>query len=653
MDQTVLQILINAKDEASGALKGIGDTAKELGLGMAVAGGAITGALALTVNAAADAQKKMASFDATMQTMVGTTKTVVIGHQTLKTTVKETADQIAKADLAHRSAQISVQSHQAAIGNLDNQLKAHKITQAEYGLKISQNKLAIDKASASLGAHGAAIGKVHTAHVALTKQVTITAESMEAAKKQILAAADASLKLGFDNEESALSLAKLYQITGDVTEAVKLNAVAMDLARAKNIDMTTATTLVGQVLAGNGKALKQYGIDIKDSATPLEALSVLQGKIAGQAQAYANTFAGASEILKQQFGELEEQIGSVLLPVLTKLMASIVPLIQSLMDWMKANPKLTETIVSVLAILGPLLLAIPALGAAIAAIVSPVGLVIAAFGGLVTAAVVMGGNIDTITAKFGFFIPTLSQLKAWIDRMKATFVAATIEFEARTGIIKQLHDAFGEVWAMVQAQLMPAIQQLIEASKPLQPLFEALAKDTLVALVLGIKILIEVLKIGIELFIAVATRAAEVATVFLTVTKPAIALVAQALNGIGDAISYVIGRFNEMKAAAQAAFSAASSAVQSVPGVSQITSFAKSLPHFAQGGIVTGPTLAMVGEGGEPEAIIPFSKMGGMRGGITVNVTGNSIMAADANGVAKKIGDLLIKQLQQNARLAI
>lgn len=38
--------------------------------------------------------------------------------------------------------------------------------------------------------------------------------------------------------------------------------------------------------------------------------------------------------------------------------------------------------------------------------------------------------------------------------------------------------------------------------------------------------------------------------------------------------------------------------------------FGGFLPGFAAGGIVTRPTLAMVGEGGEPEAIIPFSKMG-------------------------------------------
>ena len=54
-----------------------------------------------------------------------------------------------------------------------------------------------------------------------------------------------------------------------------------------------------------------------------------------------------------------------------------------------------------------------------------------------------------------------------------------------------------------------------------------------------------------------------------------------------------------------------------------------SVPAFAKGGIVTAPTLAMIGEGGEHEAVIPLnernlSAMGGSKrdgGGVIVNIT--------------------------------
>jgi len=50
------------------------------------------------------------------------------------------------------------------------------------------------------------------------------------------------------------------------------------------------------------------------------------------------------------------------------------------------------------------------------------------------------------------------------------------------------------------------------------------------------------------------------------------------------------------------------------------------IPHLADGGIVTGPTLAVIGEGNEPEAVIPLSKLGAMGGNITIN------MPVGANG---------------------
>ena len=54
------------------------------------------------------------------------------------------------------------------------------------------------------------------------------------------------------------------------------------------------------------------------------------------------------------------------------------------------------------------------------------------------------------------------------------------------------------------------------------------------------------------------------------------------------------------------------------------------IPHLADGGIVTSPTVALIGEAG-PEAIVPLSKMGGMGGGIniTVNVAGSVVQEQD------------------------
>lgn len=53
------------------------------------------------------------------------------------------------------------------------------------------------------------------------------------------------------------------------------------------------------------------------------------------------------------------------------------------------------------------------------------------------------------------------------------------------------------------------------------------------------------------------------------------------------------------------------------------------IPFLAAGGIVTSPTLAMIGEGGGPEAVIPLSQMGSMGQNITINVGGSIISEGD------------------------
>jgi hypothetical protein len=55
------------------------------------------------------------------------------------------------------------------------------------------------------------------------------------------------------------------------------------------------------------------------------------------------------------------------------------------------------------------------------------------------------------------------------------------------------------------------------------------------------------------------------------------------------------------------------------------------IPALAEGGVVTGPTLALIGEGRESEAVIPLSKLNTMMqggGGQNVVVTGR-ISGAD------------------------
>jgi|694.fasta_scaffold99048_2 hypothetical protein len=73
-----------------------------------------------------------------------------------------------------------------------------------------------------------------------------------------------------------------------------------------------------------------------------------------------------------------------------------------------------------------------------------------------------------------------------------------------------------------------------------------------------------------------------------------------------------------------------------VPGIGGKGFAMPDIPMLANGGIVTGPTLAMIGEGRGPEAVIPLDRMGefGMGGGTTVNI---NVTSADPNAVVQAL----------------
>ena len=125
--------------------------------------------------------------------------------------------------------------------------------------------------------------------------------------------------LGFSDDEQRASLALLLAGTHDVTEAQNLQALAMDLARLKGVDLATATNAVAKANAGSTRELKALGIEITDNMTSTEALAALQLVAAGQAETYGDTLAGKWDALNIKFQDVVETIGAALLPIITSL----------------------------------------------------------------------------------------------------------------------------------------------------------------------------------------------------------------------------------------------------------------------------------------------------------------------------------------------
>jgi len=351
-----LEIVIKAKDEASATIKSMTASIKSFSKGMVAVGGAVTGALALAVNAAGDAEVAMGKVSAILDTMGKNTPTV---------------------------------------------------------------------------------------------------------NKEIQKLADATLQLGFDNEDAALSITKLYQRTGDLTKAHKLNNLAMDLARFKNISLDQATDAVGKALMGNTRVLRDLGVEIDDTLTPMQNLEKAQKLVAGQSDKFAKSLKGQMQVLKATTGEITESIGGALLPVITSLLQQLTPIINSFVQWTQENPKLFEGIVKVVAILGGLSivlgtigLILPTIATGFAILFSPITAITLAVTALIAAFVYLYKNWSDLQ---------IAGTMIW-DGFKIMF-ANWVEYVV--GIFNTFKETIKGIWNGIQDVFKTAIDNITDFFKPL------------------------------------------------------------------------------------------------------------------------------------------------------------------------------------------
>jgi hypothetical protein len=122
-----------------------------------------------------------------------------------------------------------------------------------------------------------------------------------------------------------------------------------------------------------------------------------------------------------------------------------------------------------------------------------------------------------------------------------------------------------------------------------------------------------------------------------------------AMNWIRDQLNGILSFFNSVVSTVSNPIQSAAKGISST--FSSAVGSLKGLLGLAEGGIVTRPTLAMVGEGGQPEAIIPLSRLGGMGGGgITINFNGDLFTTTE---VAEKFGNELARIIKNQLNLAI
>jgi TP901 family phage tail tape measure protein len=87
-----------------------------------------------------------------------------------------------------------------------------------------------------------------------------------------------------------------------------------------------------------------------------------------------------------------------------------------------------------------------------------------------------------------------------------------------------------------------------------------------------------------------------------------------------------------------------------IPGVN--IPYIPYIPYLAEGGVVTAPTLAMIGEGGEPEAVTPLSTLDGMLRSVAqpVQQVGREPAVLVIRGDGSPAADFIIESLRVNTR---
>ena len=143
------------------------------------------------------------------------------------------------------------------------------------------------------------------------------------------------------------SLERLVRATSDITQAQKLQGLALDISAGSGKSLEAVSNALGKAYEGNSAALGKLGVGL--SAAELKSMSFdevtksLSNTFGGQAAIAADTFSGKLGRLGIIFNEAKETVGSFVIdaitPMLTLFINNVVPIINELA--MSIGKKLT------------------------------------------------------------------------------------------------------------------------------------------------------------------------------------------------------------------------------------------------------------------------------------------------------------------------
>ena len=229
-------------------------------------------------------------------------------------------------------------------------------------------------------------------------------------------------------------------------------------------------------------------------------------------------------------------------------------------------------------------------------------------------------------------LPYLTKLGDWASNNTTTFLVIAGAIAGIAAAVLLVNGAIA-AWSAITT-----------AATAVQAAFNAvLAMNPITLVVIGIVALIAALAIAYKKFEGFRNVVDSVFGFIKGAVSGSIGVIRGYFEGL---LGFYKGMFNGVATLWNNTFGKLSFKVPGwVPGIGGKGFDVPNIPMLAQGGIVTGPTLALIGEKG-PEAVVPLNKMGEMGGGgnVTIHVNGG-----DPNAVV----DALRRYYRQNGPLPV
>jgi uncharacterized membrane protein YjjP (DUF1212 family) len=270
--------------------------------------------------------------------------------------------------------------------------------------------------------------------------------------------------------------------------------------------------------------------------------------------------------------------------------------------------------------------------------------------------------LRSLSPEMSTMIKEGASLNEVMDVLGGTFGGATANSaETAAGKMKILKNSIGETKESIGAALLP----VLEAVLPVLNKFAAWAQDNPQAF------LAIAAAIGLVAAAIVATNIAMALNPFALIAAGVALLVAALVvaynkfdwfkTGVNAIINGILGAFESVVNGAIMMVNGIIRAYNAIPIAPDINTIAHvnlpsiggnsatqaasrmNLPRMAEGGIVSSPTLALIGEAG-PEAVVPLDRLQN-GGGITINVTGGLATSAE-------IGESVVNALRAYSRSA-